>query len=193
MDERQMIKEIQNGRKEYLNDIAQRYYDDIYRFCCFRTGDPSESYDLAQDTFLRFIRYVESYRYRNLKGYLLTIAMNVCRDYFSRRKHAADGLGETPAAEAAVDESLLAQCPAPGEYGPEERAVQSEISSRLLDALGQLPDMQRECIILHYYYNMKFREIAKMTGVGAATAKSRVRQGMEKLKGMLRREDFYGE
>ena len=71
--------------RSYLEDIAEKYYDDIFRFCVFQTGSREAACDLAQETFLRFSRYVESYRHRNLKGYLLTIAMNVCRDYLRKR------------------------------------------------------------------------------------------------------------
>ena len=85
MDEHQWIHAIQKGDKRYLEDIAEKYYDDIFRFCVFQTGSREAACDLAQETFLRFIRYVESYRHRNLKGYLLTIAMNVCRDYLRKR------------------------------------------------------------------------------------------------------------
>ena len=81
MEDRELIRRIQNGQTEYLNDVAARYYDDIYYFCCYQTGSREDAYDLAQDTFLRFIKYVDHYQYRNLKGYLLTIAMNLCREY----------------------------------------------------------------------------------------------------------------
>lgn len=77
MNDREMIREIQRGKKEYLNTIAEKYYDDIYRFCCYQTGSIQDADDLAQKTFLHFIRCVENYHYRNLKGYLLTIARNV--------------------------------------------------------------------------------------------------------------------
>lgn len=85
MDERQWVQAIQKGDKRYLQDIAEKYYDDIFRFCAFQTGSREDAYDMAQETFLRFIRYVEGYHDRNLKGYLLTIAMNVCRDYLRRK------------------------------------------------------------------------------------------------------------
>ena len=81
LEDRELIRRIQNGQKEYLNEIAGKYYDDIYYFCAYQTGNREDAYDLAQETFFKFIRYVESYRYRNLKGYLLTIAMNLCRNY----------------------------------------------------------------------------------------------------------------
>lgn len=86
MEDRELIRKIHRGQKQYLNEIAEKYYDDIYRFCCYQTGNRQESYDLAQETFLRFIRYVDQYRYQNLKGYLITIARNVCMDYFRKEK-----------------------------------------------------------------------------------------------------------
>ena len=82
MNDRTLIWKIQQGQKELLNEIAEKYYDDIYRFCCYQTGSCQDAGDLTQETFLNFIRSVEHYHYRNLKGYLLTIARNVCVDYF---------------------------------------------------------------------------------------------------------------
>ena len=179
MDDRHLIRKIQNGRKEYLQEIAVKYYDDIYHFCCYQTGNTEDSHDLAQETFLRFIKYVENYRYRNLKGYLLTIAMNVCRDFHTVRKKADwyETHEEPEEWEQRADTS-------PG-TAPEEAAVNADLARCLLNGLKQLPDMQREAIVLHYYYDMKFREIGRLSGVSTATAKSRVRQGMDKLKRIL--------
>lgn len=176
------IQEIHKGNKKYLQNIAEKYYDDIYRFCCYQTGNREASYDLAQETFCRFIRYVESYKSRNLKGYLLTIAMNVCRDYYKEFQnllaHEEEWKGEW-------EETELPN------IGPECSVVETERSQRLLKLLNKLPNMQREAIILHYYYGMKFREIGQLTGVSAATAKSRVKQGMDKLRKIFSKEGLY--
>ena len=61
-----------------------------------------------------------------------------------------------------------------------------------MQALAQLPDMQREAILLHYLYDLKYREIGRLTDASVSTVKSRVRQGLEKLQQLLNREDFYG-
>ena len=95
MEDRELMRRIQHGQKEYLNDIAKKYYDDIFYFCCYQAGSREDAYDLAQETFVRFIRYVEHYRYQNLKGYLLAIAMNLCRNYI-REKSQAPVLQEEP-------------------------------------------------------------------------------------------------
>lgn len=73
MDQCKWIHAIKKGNKKYIYDIAETYYEDIYRFCTFHTGNCEDAYDLAQETYLRFIRYVENYREKNLKGCLLTI------------------------------------------------------------------------------------------------------------------------
>ncbi|MCM1541110.1 MAG: RNA polymerase sigma factor [Blautia sp.] len=196
MDERQWIYAIQKGDKRYLQDIVEKYYDDIFRFCTFQAGSREDAYDLAQETFLRFIRYVEGYHYRNLKGYLLTIAMNLCRDYLtekSRREEREVSFDrEIDSEDTSESDSLweIYQSPDKAEESPESRLLESDAHDRLMKMLASLPQMQREALLLHYLYDMKYREIAKLTDVSVSTVKSRVKQGTEKLRGMMKREDF---
>lgn len=177
MEERQWIKAIQRGDKRYFSDIAEKYYDDIFRFCAYQTGSREDAYDLTQETFLRFIRYVESYQSRNLRGYLLTIAMNLCRNY-----HRMKNREEAACVEQHEDGE--------GAEEPGELALADERARLLSEALNELPDIQREAIILHYFQNMKYREIGRLTGANVSTVKSRIRQGTDKLGRLLRREDF---
>lgn len=179
MEDKELIRRIQDGSKEYLNEIAEKYYDDIYYFCCYQTGSREEAYDLAQETFLRFVRYVERYRYRNLKGYLLTIAMNLCRDYMRekmlRRTEAGPGAAAFDIPQSERDSSGIKRM---------------EDSMLLSDALMALADNQREAVLLHHFYGYKTREIARMTGSSPSAVKSRVRQGLLKLKKLLNEYDF---
>lgn len=170
MNDQKKIRLIGQGKTEYINDIAQAYYDDVYRFCCFQTGNREWAYDLTQETFLRFIRYVDTMKGGNLKGYLLAIAMNVCRDGWKEKARQS--------AETSWEEGTAGEVPGRENDGAEDRMM-------LQGALLLLPDFQREAIVLHYYHGMKYREIAKMTGTGVSTVKSRIRQGCEKLKEML--------
>ncbi len=175
MDDKDLIRRIQTGQKECLNEIADKYYDDIYYFCCYQTGNREDAYDLAQDTFVRFIRYVEHYRHQNLKGYLLTIAMNLCRTYIREKSGKPAGWEELAENQPAKN--------APSHL---------ENSLILAEALRQLPDIQREAVLLHHFYGYKNREIAHMTGASYAAVKSRVNQGLAKLQQLLDKEDFYG-
>lgn len=168
LEDRALIHEVQKGNKELLNAVIEKYYPDIYRFCAYLTGNREDAYDLAQETFLKFIQYVDSYRYRNLKAYLLMIARNSCMDYFRmQKKEAASGLEEV----VAVDH--------------DREIEQVELQSWLFLELQKLPEFQREAIIMYYYDELKLKDIAKITGVSLSTVKSRIRQATEKLKGAL--------
>lgn len=185
MDDREMIRQIQKGKKEYLNQIAEKYYDDIYRFCCYQTGSSQDAYDLAQETFLRFIHSVGHYRYQNLKGYLLTIARNVCIDYFRdgrRRREREMGLAEVGSGEAPWGEMQGGEA--------DVTSSQEEFLVTVAQLAEQLPQMQREAVILYYGYGFQYREIARMTETCVSTVKSRVRQGIEKLRKTVRREEL---
>lgn len=216
MEERQWIKAVQRGDKRYLSDIAEKYYDDIFRFCAYQTGSREDAYDLTQETFLRFIRYVESYQSRNLKGYLLTIAMNLCRNYHRAKNreetvHVRRHEDERGAAEQESTDlqGLAGHWRSAGGEGsaeyasggfdgmahgtPEAFAMERERARLLSEALGELPDIQREAILLHYFQNMKYREISRLTGANLSTVKSRIRQGTDKLAKLLRKERLHKE
>lgn len=82
MEDKELIYKIQHGEKELLEVLIQKYYDNIYRLCYYKTANTSISYDLTQETFLKLIKYIESYRDKGkFKSYLITIAINVCNTY----------------------------------------------------------------------------------------------------------------
>lgn len=178
LEDKELIRRIHNGQTEYLNEIAGKYYDDIYYFCCYQTGSREDAYDLAQDTFLRFIKYVDHYQYRNLKGYLLTIAMNLCREYLR-----ADTRPLRKPESLECIETLQSA-------NPPSNPHTSENTLLLSDALRKISEPQREAVLLHHFYGYKNREIARMTGVSCDAVKSRIRQGLSRLKELLHQSDF---
>lgn len=161
------IEKIKAGENSYLSELIEKYYDDIYRYCCYVTGNSTVSYDITQNTFLNLINSIQSYSEKNkFKGYLFSIAKNCCYDYF-RQLHNYDEL----------DEQVLP---------PGEDFTDSVNTSHLVQkALNSLPLFQRDTIILYFYYGFKIREIADITGATASTVKSRLKQGKGKLKDLL--------
>ena len=170
MTDKELIHKVHNGDKEALNIIVGKYYDEIYRFCVYLTGNDADSYDITQEIFLKFIKYVDSYRYKNLKGYLLIIARNSCCDYF---RHKKDTLWIEDKAESGKEDSQITAI---------------EDGMLLKQELLKIPPEQREVIILHVYEELKFGEIAKMLGCSISTVKSRYFQGIKKLKRMMHAE-----
>ena len=71
-----------------------------------------------------------------------------------------------------------------------EKIELDELKTDVQYAINTLPDYQKDVIILRFYYDLKIREIAKMTKVSVSTVKSRLQQGIKKLKRYL--IDFKG-
>ncbi len=164
LNDRILIHEIQKGKKELLNVVIERYYGDIFRFCTYLTGNAQDGADLTQETFCKFIRYVDSYRFQSLKAYLYAVARNACMDYF-RGKSVQVPLEDADRAD-----------------GTEEGFSRAELRSDLFMQLQKLSAEQREAILLFYYEELRLREIARITGAPLSTVKSRIRQGLRRLK-----------
>ena len=111
-----------------------------------------------------------------MQNYLLTIAANTCSNYFKKVKPVY------------IDPDLL-DMPDETDF-PLEEAVQNETRLAVRRAISLLPDYQKEVIILRFYHDLKIREIARITKSSVPTVKSRLRQGLEKLKRYL--GDFEG-
>lgn len=108
------------------------------------------------------------------QNYLLTIAANTCNNDFKKAKPIYTDL---TAFEIADDtDSAL------------EKVIKEENAKEVRRALSILPDCQKEAIILRFYYDLKIREIAKVTNANVSTVKSRLQQGLKKLRRSL--EDF---
>lgn len=172
MTDKELMQKVHSGDKEALGNVIERYYSDIYRFCLYMTRKENDAYDLTQEVFLKFIKYGLSYQHNNLKGYLLTIARNICFTYFrcskEKEEQDLDELGTSTERQSLRNEYH-----------------EVEISIYFREILGKLSDEIREVIILRIYEELKFKEIAKIMGSNISTVKSRFRLGVKHLKKIM--------
>lgn len=191
MRDEEMIRQIRQGRKELLDLLIDRYYQDVFRFCYYRTGQEQAAYDCTQETFLRMLKFLEgcaeTHRFRS---YLLRIALNACRDYYRTGHRSEVPLAEEKGEEYDGNGCFTGQYMAEGER--EEKAYgQAEDRQVIQKCLMRLPEFQREVLVLHFYSGYKLREIARITGVALPTAKSRLKQGLDKLRKIFEEEGVY--
>lgn len=186
MQDYELIKRIQQGEKQLFGQLVEKYYDDVFRYCYYQTGDEHIAYDCTQETFYHLMRFLDSYRERNhFKSYLIRIALNVCKDYF--RKNSCRTNREITYSKWAENTDSGAET---AEAPQSAHEPEQETLTKLLvkEGLMQLPDYQREVIVLYYYQGYKLREIAKITGVPLSTVKTRLYAGTEKLKQYFQQE-----
>lgn len=173
-----LIRRIQNGNTEAFEALVRKYYQNIYNFCVRRcNGDTTLAADLTQDTFLKLIEHIQQYRLTGkFMNFLLTIAVNTCNNHFKKKSPDI------------VDMDTLSTVPS--NLNVSEEVLRQENAKIIQQAIDRLPDIQKEVIILRFYHDRKLKEIAAITGVSLPTAKSRLKQGLDKLKRYLDKEDF---
>lgn len=186
MQDYELIKRIRQGEKQLFGQLVEKYYDDVFRYCYYQTGNEHTAYDCTQETFYHLMRFLDNYRERNhFKSYLIRIASNVCKDYF--RKTSRRTVREVSYNQwADNDEPMENHVNVPSSVGGSEQDSLLKLSIR--EGLMQLPEAQREVIVLYYYQGYKLREIASLTGVPLSTVKTRLYTGTEKLKHYLKEE-----
>lgn len=167
MDEKELVCRAKIGDKKALNELIEIYYAEVYRFLYRRMGNKATAEDVAQDTFIKFIKNLPYYKEKNkLKSFLFTIAINTSNDFFRRHKQ----------------ETSLLPLDNVGEEITEDETLQKEEALIVRQAVLSLPDVQRDVIILRFYHELKIKEIASIQKVPIPTVKTRLRRALKALK-----------
>ncbi len=161
--------------------LYRRHRLPLYRFLLRQVGNAATAEELFQDLWMRVVNSRGRYEARaKFTSWVYAIAHNRLMDFyrgngrasFLSHEESESVLEDTPAAELAADLLL-----------DRKRAVE-----RLLAALVELPDAQREAFLLQQEGEMSIEQIAAATGVGPETAKSRLRYAVAKLRASLGKE-----
>ncbi len=163
----------QKNRQDCVQLAVEMYYEDVYRFCRYYTGNPTDSYDITQEVFLRYMKYMDSCGHKNLKAYLFMIARNLCCDYFR---------GQSIQREKIISFDMLEETAADGHLGTAKTIADCDSELYLRELLQSISPEQREVVILRIHDGLKFHEIAKIIGCNLSTVKSRFRLGIANIK-----------
>jgi RNA polymerase sigma-70 factor (ECF subfamily) len=166
---RNAFRMLAGGRMEGLETIWQESARPLHGYAFALTGDADEADDILSDVVAKLLRSRGRLRWvRNPKAYLFAAVRNAARDGAERRARAGS--------------VALGGWPEPAAPDP-TRAVD------VLSAVMSLPHEQRETVVLHIWGGLTFREIGRLTGARPATATSRYRYGLEKLRKALGETD----
>ncbi len=169
----QLLKwKFKRGSDEALTLIYEKYLDSMLTLALGLLHDTAAAEDVVQDVFVAFAQSRGSFQiWGSLSGYLATSVVNRARDY-RRQRHR----------HAGRDAGLRISMEPPG---PEQAVILTEQAKLLADAVAELPQEQREVVLLRLKTEMKFRDIAKLEQTSVNTVLSRYRYGLERLRSML--------
>ena len=176
-----LLRRAQQGDPEAFEQLMQPLEQLVWRICWHYTGNRENAEDCGQETMMRIWRSLDSYRGEcALESWVYRIAANCCMD-FLRKKKRDKSVSVEPMREQGFD-------PADPSPGTEEQAVAADEQRRLREAVAQLPEEQREALILTQLEKIPYEEAAKALGVSEGTVKSRVNRAKARLKEILSEE-----
>jgi RNA polymerase sigma factor (sigma-70 family) len=163
--------------------FVRRFQRVVYGVALTVTRDPVTAEDVAQQAFEQAWRHAQVYDSRrgSVRAWLTTIAHNLAIDVLRARTSAPVDPADLPALLTAVTDT------------PERLAVARDSAAGLRRALAQLPGTQARAVAMAGIYGMTARQIAVTEGIPLGTAKTRIRDGMLKLRAALLPEDVDDE
>jgi RNA polymerase sigma-70 factor (ECF subfamily) len=143
-------------------------------------GDADAAADVAQDAFISAYKHLPSLR-GEFRPWLMRIVANGCRDVLRSQKRRPSVSLDL---ERDDDDTPAMQLADTGD-GPEAALMKRELQKTIAGALAEIPDDQREVVILSDIQGLSYQEIADMTGINIGTVKSRLNRARSRLRELL--------
>lgn len=156
--------------------FLERFQGRVYGLALTMLGDPALAEDVAQEAFIRAWRHAETYDARrgSVATWLQAITRNLAIDALRlHRPYPTD------------PETVVALVGAASDTGPDERAIRADERSDLVDVLSRLPVAQRRAIVLAVFGGRSAQEVASREGIPLGTAKTRIRDGLIRLRRLV--------
>jgi RNA polymerase sigma-70 factor (ECF subfamily) len=173
-----LVLKFRNGEESAFEDLVRRHMREAYGFCLRLTGDPAEADELSQDGFVLAYRHLKEFRGEStFLSWLFRILLNRHRDRIrGRRREEARRAGWRRQEER--------RGAGGGEGGEDLQA--EELSEVIRKRVQDLPDRQREVLVLHVYQGLDYREIAELLGCTYDDVKVNLSLARRRLREELR-------
>jgi RNA polymerase sigma-70 factor (ECF subfamily) len=180
-----LVRNYVNGDENALSTLVYRHKQKIYSFIYSKVLDRDVTEDIFQDTFVKVIRTIKLGRYNEEGKFLpwvMRIAHNLVIDYFRKNNRIPkfDNSGDFNIFSVIGDSSLNA----------EKQLIKDQIDSDLQKIILELPEDQKDVLVMRLYKDMSFKEIAECTGVSINTALGRMRYALINLRKLIEQKNI---
>ncbi|HSV27470.1 MAG TPA: sigma-70 family RNA polymerase sigma factor [Sedimentisphaerales bacterium] len=162
------------GRPEGYERLLAAYSTRIYGYFLRLTGDASLSDDLLSDLFVKLVERLDSYNGGSFEKWIFTIASNVFYDHLRRRQR-----------QQRLKETVRQRLEKTGEVVDDADPFTGD---DLQMHLASIDEETRELIILRFYGDLSFKEVAAMKQMPVGTILSKVHRGLRKLREQMKEQ-----
>ncbi|MBO4551352.1 MAG: sigma-70 family RNA polymerase sigma factor [Bacteroidaceae bacterium] len=181
MTDHELVELYEKGNDSAFDILLARHQAYIYSYILFLVKDSDVANDFFQDTFQRAIIAIRSHKYQTsgkFSAWLTRIAHNLIIDK-SRESETTCTVREDLVKPKALNSLQLS------EATREDEIIDRQTRESIRNMLNYLPEPQREVIIMRFYDDLSFKEIADLTGVSINTALGRCRYALINLRKLI--------
>ena len=172
MSDAGLVELVLNGDQDVFAVLVERYKDAVQNLAYRMLGNTTEAEDVTQEAFVRAYTQLATYKpVHKFSTWLLSIASHLAIDQLRRRRFLALPLEDVPFLEWIVDVGA----------GPEQSALQGEQQDEIQVYLQRLPSKYRAVIVLRYWYDFSYEEIAQALNLTQPLVKARLHRARELL------------
>lgn len=181
-----LVASYAKGNNEAFDILLKRHQDKVFNYIFKIVKNEDVANDIFQDTFVKAIMTIKQGRYTEngkFPAWISRIAHNLIIDYYRQEKsenmqscdvEEVDILNKKELSEDTIEDVIIAD----------------QIHSDVKHLVKILPDLQREVLLMRYYKNMSFKEIAEATGVSINTALGRMRYAILNMRRIAEEKDI---
>ncbi len=175
-----LVSAYMKGDESALSELITRHKERIFSFIYSKVFDRDVAEDIFQDTFIKVIKTLKRGRYNEEGKFLpwvMRISHNLVIDHFRKnnRMPKFENNGDFNIFSVLSDDSLNA----------ERTIIKDQVASDVKRLILELPDDQREVLVMRMYKDMSFKEISEQTGVSINTALGRMRYALINLRKVI--------
>ena len=175
-----------NGDASSIECLIQRHKTRVFTYICMYIRDRNLAEDIFQDTFLKVINSLKSGKYKDngkFLSWVMRISHNLIIDHFRREKQVNLLSNDDYEGDLFNTKNLA-------ESNVEDNIVYDQIVNDVRLLLEELPDDQKEVVILRHYAGLSFKEIAEQTDVSINTALGRMRYALINIRKLMEQRNI---
>lgn len=182
----QLVQQYANGNNEAFDMLLERHQGRLLSYIIQLTGNRQLAEDIFQETFVKTIVNIRQGNYTEtgkFAAWITRIARNLVIDYFRQLK-------SEPTVSTDDGEVDILNRRELSDVTIEDDLIEMQIRDDVRRLIRELPDAQREVLVMRYYRNLSFKEIAEKTNVSINTALGRMRYAILNMRRMARERNI---
>jgi RNA polymerase sigma factor (sigma-70 family) len=181
-----LVQAYIKGDQSAIEILINRHRSKVYTYILLTIKNQPLAEDLFQETFIKVIQSLRGGKYRDngrFLSWVIRIAHNLIIDHFRKEKQMNSVSNDDSEVDLFNSKKL-------SDSNIEELIVNSQIKAEVRTLINELPDDQREVVLLRHYGELSFKEIAEQTDVSINTALGRMRYALINLRKLIKEKDL---